>query len=99
MFEYLPNPAFPLSWFFDPAIFAVERAAIFANAPEYAGCAGMVPEHGWFATLASSDHMEMLVRCREDIRLISNICCHREMPMMKGRGQVRALTCPMHRWT
>jgi phenylpropionate dioxygenase-like ring-hydroxylating dioxygenase large terminal subunit len=99
MSECLPNPAFPLSWFFDPKIFAVERETVFATAPEYAGCAGIVPDHGSFMTLASSDHTEMLVRNGEDVHLISNVCRHREMLVMKGQGQAKALICPMHRWT
>jgi phenylpropionate dioxygenase-like ring-hydroxylating dioxygenase large terminal subunit len=83
----------------DPKILEVERKTILALSPEYVGCAAMVPEVGCYYTLNRRDHAEMLVRDADRVRLITNICLHRNMQMYAGRGKGKALVCPMHRWS
>ena len=59
----------------------------------------MVPNSGDFLTIISEDHSKVLVREEKNIYLLSNICKHRQAIMLKGRGSVHNIVCPIHRWT
>jgi phenylpropionate dioxygenase-like ring-hydroxylating dioxygenase large terminal subunit len=91
-------PTLPLSWYFDPGVLAIERETILAGGPRYAGATPMVPRHGSFHSLAQRRHGEVLVRDGDDIRLLSNVCLHRNHLLSRGGGTAKALVCPMHRW-
>ncbi|UCE30604.1 MAG: aromatic ring-hydroxylating dioxygenase subunit alpha, partial [Burkholderiales bacterium] len=41
----------------------------------------------------------VLVRNAAGIECLSNVCRHRQAVMLKGRGQVENIVCPLHRWT
>src|SRR4051812_10510931 len=93
----------PVSWYFDPEIFALEKKLLFDAGANYVGHELMVPEVGDFHTLAWSDDAWMLVRNREgdatSIELLSNVCRHRQSIMLRGRGNAENIVCPLHRWT
>jgi choline monooxygenase len=89
----------PVSWYFDPEIFARERKLLFATGPNYVGHELMVPNPGDFHTLATIDHAKMLVRHDAGVELLSNVCRHRQALMLEGRGNVPNIVCPLHRWT
>ena len=41
-----------------------------------------------------------LVRTRDGVELVSNVCRHRQAVMLRGRGNTRSnIVCPLHRWT
>jgi choline monooxygenase len=92
-------PQLPVSWYFDPHVFAVEQSRLFADGPRYVGHELMVPEQGDFHTLPWIDHSKMLVRNAGGVELLSNICRHRQAVMLEGRGNVPNIVCPLHRWT
>ena len=52
----------PVSWYFDPDIFAREQKLLFAAGSNYIGHELMVPEVGDYQTLAWMDHAKVLVR-------------------------------------
>jgi phenylpropionate dioxygenase-like ring-hydroxylating dioxygenase large terminal subunit len=89
----------PVSWYVDPAIYELEREVLFPHAPWYVGHELMVPEVGDYRTLESYDHAKALVRNKNGIELISNICRHRQALMLKGQGKAQNIVCPLHRWT
>jgi len=89
----------PVSWYFDPEVYALEQQLLFANGPGYVGHELMVPEAGDYHTLAWMDHAKMLVRNANGVELMHNICRHRQSIMMKGRGNQPNFVCPLHRWT
>ena len=89
----------PVSWYFDPAIFAREKALLFESGPNYIGHELMVPNPGDFHTLAWMDHAKMLVRNEAGVELLSNVCRHRQSIMLEGRGNAQNIVCPLHRWT
>ena len=93
------RPQLPVSWYVDPAIYELERQTLFARVPAYVGHELMVPKTGDFHTLEWMSHAKALVRSDQGIELISNICRHRQALMLKGRGHVRNIVCPLHRWT
>ena len=59
----------------------------------------MVPNVGDYHSLEWLDNARVLVRNAEGIELLSNICRHRQAIMLQGRGTVRNIVCPIHRWT
>lgn len=93
----------PVSWYFDPEIFARERKILFEAGSNYVGHELMVPNPGDFQTLAWMDHAQMLVRNGQDkcggVELLSNVCRHRQSIMLEGRGNLQNIVCPLHRWT
>jgi phenylpropionate dioxygenase-like ring-hydroxylating dioxygenase large terminal subunit len=93
----------PVSWYFDPEIFAQEKRLLFQAGPSYVGHELMVPNAGDWHTLAWMDHAKVLVRNGEDatggVSLLSNVCRHRQAIMLEGRGHATNIVCPVHRWT
>ena len=90
----------PVASYFDAALFAREKSLLFGSAPRYVGHALAVPEIGDFQTLAAEGDGRVLVRTESGLRLLSNVCRHRQAVMLRGRGQTGAnIVCPLHRWT
>src|SRR5947207_7267705 len=89
----------PASWYFDPAIFELEKKLLFAAGANYVGHELMVPSVGDFHTLPAADHARMLVRSETGVELLSNVCRHRQSIMLHGRGNAQNIVCPLHRWT
>src|SRR2546423_14885665 len=89
----------PVSWYFDPAIFELEKKLLFAAGANYVGHELMVPNVGDFHTLPAADHARMLVRSETGVELLSNVCRHRQSIMLHGRGNAQNIVCPLHRWT
>ena len=89
----------PVSWYFDPEIFAREKKLLFDAGSNYVGHELMVPEVGNYQTLAWMDHAKVLVRNPGGVELLSNICRHRQSIMLEGRGKLDNIVCPLHRWT
>jgi len=93
------SPQLPVSWYFDPEIFALEKKLLFDAGPNYVGHELMVPAAGDYHTLAWADDAWMLVRDGEGVQLLSNVCRHRQSIMLGGRGNTPNIVCPLHRWT
>ncbi|MGA7315911.1 MAG: SRPBCC family protein [Silvibacterium sp.] len=92
-------PTLPVSWYVDDEMFQREQQTIFSSASQYVGVIGMVPETGSFRTVPQTEHSEILVRNKNGIELLSNICLHRSMQMIQGAGKAKAFTCRMHCWS
>lgn len=89
----------PMSWYFDPAIAALEQRLLFDAGPGYVGHELMVPEVGDFHVLDWLPGGPALLRGRDGVKLVSNICRHRQAKMLSGKGNVSNIVCPVHRWT
>jgi phenylpropionate dioxygenase-like ring-hydroxylating dioxygenase large terminal subunit len=86
--------------YFDEGVFGDERALIFEPGPRYAGHDLWVREAGDFRTLAHEGEGRALVRDAQGVRLVSNVCRHRQAQMLRGQGNTRQhIVCPVHRWT
>jgi choline monooxygenase len=86
--------------YFDEGVFDEERALVFERGPRYAGHELWVPEAGDYLTLAQEGEGRALVRGAQGLRLVSNVCRHRQALMLRGRGRTgEHLVCPIHRWT
>jgi len=93
------RPQLPVSWYFDPAIFELEKKLLFDAGANYVGHELMVPKVGDYHTLAHTDHSKVLVRNESGVELLSNVCRHRQSIMLQGRGNAENIVCPLHRWT
>jgi choline monooxygenase len=90
----------PPTSYFDEGVSRDERALVFEPGPRYAGHALWVPEPGDFHTLPHEAEGRALVRDAGGVRLVSNVCRHRQALMLRGRGNTRShIVCPIHRWT
>ena len=86
--------------YFDESLFRRELEFIFQHAPRYLGHGLAVPEVGDYLALAQESEGRALVRTKDGIELLSNVCRHRQAIMLKGRGNAgRNVVCPLHRWT
>jgi choline monooxygenase len=93
------NPQLPVSWYFDTAIFELEKKLLFDGGPNYVGHELMVPNVGDYQTLAWANDAWVLVRNASGVELLSNVCRHRQSIMLGGRGNAQNIVCPLHRWT
>jgi choline monooxygenase len=86
--------------YFDEGVFDDERALVFERGPRYAGHELWVPQAGDYHALPQEGEGRALVRGAQGLRLVSNVCRHRQALMLRGRGQTREhIVCPIHRWT
>jgi len=91
--------------YFDAAVYGREMERIFQHSPRYVGHELSIPEVGDYQTLLHEGEGRALVRTRDGVELISNVCRHRQAVMLRGRGNVGAasgasnIVCPLHRWT
>ncbi|MDP2247258.1 MAG: aromatic ring-hydroxylating dioxygenase subunit alpha, partial [Nitrosomonadales bacterium] len=97
--QQLLTAQLPVSWYTDPAIYALEEKHLFPTWPQYIGHELMVPNAGDFHTLNWANEAKALVNNGGDIELISNVCRHRQAIMLNGKGNVEHIVCPLHRWT
>ena len=93
------RPQLPVSWYFDPEIFALEKKLLFDAGANYVGHELMVPNVGDYYTLPWTDHAKVLVRNEGGVELLSNVCRHRQAIMLQGKGNLPNIVCPLHRWT
>jgi phenylpropionate dioxygenase-like ring-hydroxylating dioxygenase large terminal subunit len=90
----------PAASYFDPELFEREMAVLFARTPSYVGHELAVPEVGDFHALPHEGEGRVLVRTPQGVRLLSNVCRHRQAIMLRGRGHTGSnIVCPLHRWT
>jgi choline monooxygenase len=99
---------FPVSSYFDEALFQREQATLFQKGPRYVGHVNAVPQVGDYYALPQENEGRALVRTERGVELISNVCRHRQAVMLKGRGNLHQqrsgsaggnIVCPLHRWT
>jgi choline monooxygenase len=90
----------PVTAYFDEALYQQELDRIFQPGPRYLGHALSVPEIGDHHALAQEHEGRALLRTKDGIELLSNVCRHRQAVMLRGRGNTKAnIVCPLHRWT
>lgn len=102
----------PVDFYFDPNILKKEQKHIFANSSIYIGNEKMVPEPGDWRTLAHEGGGRVLLRDQHGIKLLSNVCRHRQALILGSQTGVDAncasgnlcatggqIMCPVHNWT
>jgi choline monooxygenase len=86
--------------YFDEGLFRKEQELIFQHGPRYLGHELSVPEVGDYHALPQESEGRALMRTRDGVELVSNVCRHRQAVMLRGRGNAGShVVCPLHRWT
>lgn len=93
-----PALGLPPSWYLDPTVFERERDQLFETSPRYVGRTQMVPREGDYVALEGAGSGSLLVRHQGQVRLVSNVCRHRQALMLHGRGNAKRIVCPIHNW-
>jgi choline monooxygenase len=89
----------PIDWYIDPKVWEMEDRLIFDAGARYVGHELMVPEPGDYRVLDSTGGAKVLVRDGDSVKLLSNVCRHRQAKMLDGAGNTGNIVCPVHRWT
>lgn len=102
------NAMQPLGWTrtTPPAIYnsaeihQLELDRIFSKEWVCPGLAAEIPNPGDFITFSIGSQSVYSIRGKDGkIRTFSNVCLHRMMTLLEGRGNVRRVVCPYHAWT
>jgi phenylpropionate dioxygenase-like ring-hydroxylating dioxygenase large terminal subunit len=81
-------------------VLELERERIFARDWLCAGLAADIPSPGDYLSYAINDQPVFVVRGHDgQIRGFSNVCLHRMMRLVEGRGSCRTVVCPYHGWS
>ncbi len=103
----LPNTtAMPKAMYVSPDILQLEIERLFYQEWICAGRSDEIPNAGDFMSFDLLDQPLILIRQKAgdgknngDIQAISNVCRHRMMRLVDGKGQAKKFTCPYHAWT
>ena len=88
------------SFYWDPAVFEREKAAVFYNSWQYAGHVSMLPQAGSYIVRDILDQSVLLLRDGGGtIRAFFNVCQHRAHRLLEGEGRLGpVVVCPYHSW-
>ena len=84
--------------FFDSFTLSLEQIELFSKT-KYVGHKLMVPEHGSYFELRKPNENRVMINDHGTVRVLSNICRHRNARMLSNRGTISSIVCPIHRWT
>ena len=90
----------PPSLYTDEDIASEEREKVFRTDWVCPGLAAEIPEEGDYLTYTIAGEPVFCIRdAKGEIKTYANVCRHRMMQLLTGRGQTRRVVCPYHAWT
>lgn len=90
----------PASLYRSAQIADLEKRSIFRRDWVCPGLAAEIPNTGDYLTFTIADEPVFCVRDSAGaIRTFSNVCRHRMMQLVSGRGKAGRIVCPYHAWT
>lgn len=90
----------PPAIYSDPEIAALEQERIFKTDWLCPGLAADIPKPGDYITYNLAGQPIYVMRGKDGvIRSYANVCLHRMMTLLQGRGCAERITCPYHGWT
>ncbi|QEW20889.1 Benzene 1,2-dioxygenase subunit alpha [Marinibacterium anthonyi] len=90
----------PGAFYTDPDFFRHEVDTFLSREWHCLGRADELPKPGDYFTTQLFDEPLLVVRDGEGaIRVLSNLCRHRGMPLAEGRGATRRFVCSYHAWS
>ena len=84
----------PSYFYFDERI--LEREQALFDQARYYGHESLVDN---YYTIPQDDSARVLVRNKNGIECLSNVCRHRQAVMLNRSGQTANIVCPLHGWT
>jgi phenylpropionate dioxygenase-like ring-hydroxylating dioxygenase large terminal subunit len=92
--------ALPPGLYHNAEVFALERQRLFAKGWLCPGLAAEIGKPGDYLTFSIDDQPIFTTRGEDGaIRSFSNVCLHRMMRLLDGRGNCPRIVCPYHAWT
>ncbi len=92
--------AMPGEFYLSERLLGVEKSELFGREWICVGRADEIPEPGDYLTYDILDEPVVAIRGEDGaIRALSNVCRHRAMPILSGKGRARRMVCPYHAWT
>lgn len=92
--------AMPGSFYLSERLLALEKAELFGREWICVGRADEIPAPGDYLTYDILSEPVVVIRGEDGaIRALSNVCRHRAMPILSGKGRARRMVCPYHAWT
>jgi len=89
----------PGAFYSDPAQFEWEKTTVLRRGWHCLGRVDEISEPGDFFTLNLLDEPIIVVRGDDgEIRVLSNVCRHRGMPLAEGSGHAKRFICSYHAW-
>ena len=80
--------------------FLAEKTEVLEQGWHCLGRSDEIPNTGDFLTAQILDEPMIAVRGKDGaIRVLSNICRHRAMPLVQGSGTTKRFLCPYHAWS
>ena len=90
----------PKALYTSPEILALEQSRIFNRSWQCAGRADEIPAVGDYMCFELGAQPVIVIRGQDGIiHARANVCRHRMMRLVEGRGNARKFTCPYHAWT
>ncbi|HEX4766783.1 MAG TPA: SRPBCC family protein [Lichenihabitans sp.] len=90
----------PGRFYTDPDFYRFEVEALLSREWHCLGRADQVPNPGDYFTAHLFDEPLLVVRGDDDmVRVLSNVCRHRGMPLAEGSGAGARFVCPYHGWS
>src|SRR5579862_5627049 len=90
----------PAALYFDEAVYAAEKAAIFSRTWQVVGHRDQVQNPGDFFTIDLVGERLLIVRSQDGkLRAFFNVCRHRAGPPAEGCGSRKLFRCGYHGWT
>ncbi|MCK0102441.1 Rieske 2Fe-2S domain-containing protein [Pseudohalocynthiibacter sp. F2068] len=86
--------------YWDESIARVEETQIFRKDWVCPGLAAEIPKTGDYLTYTIAGEPVFCIRDKSDrVRTYTNVCRHRMMQLLQGRGRTSRVVCPYHAWT
>jgi choline monooxygenase len=90
----------PPAIYSDDEIHRLELERIFKQEWVSPGMAADIPNAGDYLTYDMAGQPIFIIRSKDgDIRAYANVCLHRMMTLLQGKGCAQRITCPYHGWT
>ena len=81
-------------------VYELEQQRIFSRDWVCPGLAADIPKPGDYITFSIVDQPFFAIRGKDgQVRSFANVCLHRMMMLLEGRGSCGRITCPYHGWT
>lgn len=94
-----PVRGLPAHYFTDPGIHERVKQKIYFATWQLACHTSQVPRPGDFFTFPLFEQDVLIVRSRDGLRAMFNVCQHRGHKLVEGQGNRSRITCPYHAWT
>ncbi|MFC1681525.1 aromatic ring-hydroxylating dioxygenase subunit alpha [Pseudomonadota bacterium] len=88
------------SFYTSPDLFEYEKSTVLKTGWHCVGRADEIAHPGDYFTARLFDE-PLIVVCGDDgfIRVLANVCRHRGMMLVEGKGNVKRFVCPYHAWS